>query len=226
VRHGDLSVGLEPAELGPRRRALVDRPWVWLHQVHGAGVVVVGDHDVPDDDAGSAADALVTARDDVALAVHTADCAGVALVADNGAVGAVHAGWRGLVAGVLPAAVGALRDLGAARVWAASGPCIGPECYEFGEAELAQVADRLGPTVRGETATGAPALDLRAGVRAALAEVDVTLEHVDPRCTACAGGDEPVLFSHRARRDVGRQAVVVWLDAHAAGGPPPFEREG
>jgi YfiH family protein len=217
---GDLSIDGEAGTLAARRRRVLDRPWVWVRQVHGAEVLVVGPDDEPGAVSGREADAVVTRRDDIALAVHAADCAPVALVGRDGSssssgavVGAVHAGWKGLEAGVLPAAVATMRSLGAVEVEAALGPCIGPECYEFGLDDLDALAARFGPAVRGETSEGRPALDLRAGVSAALAEVGVVVVDADGRCTACAGREQPALFSHRARGEVGRQALVVWLEA-------------
>ncbi len=211
---GDLRVDGEPALLHERRAAVADRPWVWLRQVHGAGVVVVEPDDDPSRSAGSPADAVVTVRTDVALAVHGADCGIVALWSAEGIVGAAHAGWKGLEAGVLDATAARMRQLGAGSVRAVLGPCIGPECYEFGVEELDRLAGALGESVRGRTASGGPALDLRAAVRAALAAAEVEVVRADPRCTACARGADggPALFSHRARGDQARQALVVWLE--------------
>lgn len=172
--------------------------WTRLHQVHGAGVVVV---DAPGAREGEDADAAVTTVPGAKLVVLTADCAPVAL-AGEGVVGAVHAGWRGLVAGVIGAAVDEMRRLGAHDVVAALGPCIHAECYEF-----ADVADHFPPEVHGRTTAGQPALDLPAAVRLALAEADVELVHDEEVCTACS----PDHFSHRARGDAERQAMVVWM---------------
>ncbi len=197
-------------EVEARRRAVVDLPWTWLRQVHGDRVVVVTE---PGGGAGQRADAAVSARPGCALAILTADCAPVALVAD-GVVGVAHAGWRGLVDGVLERTVDALLECGpndgravdASDVRAVLGPCIRPPCYEFGADDLARVARRLGDGVRATTARGAPALDLPAAVRTALARVGVTDVDDVGVCTACS----PHHFSHRARREVGRQALVVW----------------
>jgi len=205
---GDFFVDGPADALALRRRAVIDRPWVWLRQVHGARVVVVGPDDDPDAIAGSAADAAVTTRADIALAVHGADCGILGLWSPEGVVGVAHAGWKGLEAGVIPAAAAAMRDLGASRVSAAAGPCIGPECYEFGTDELASLEARLGPEVRGTTSWGTPALDLPAALGAACAAADVTLTEPASPCTACAVDDH---WSHRARTDSGRQAMVVWL---------------
>jgi hypothetical protein len=213
---GDLRVDGDAARLAARRGRIAGRPWTWLRQVHGADVVVV---DRPGGGAGAEADAAVTARPGAVLAVHTADCAGVLLVGarpdGSPVVGAAHAGWRGLSLGVLQATVAAMGDLGAERVVWRLGPCISPAAYEFGEDDLAGLCDRYGGTLRSRTVTGRPALDLRAGVRAALAEagVDAGPDVGDGHggavpCTALDAG----FFSWRARRDTGRQAAVVWIE--------------
>jgi multi-copper polyphenol oxidoreductase laccase len=74
---GDLAVVRPGPALDARRRALSPRPWSWLHQVHEATVVSVAE---PGQWAGVDADAAVTATSDTLLAVHTADCAPIALV--------------------------------------------------------------------------------------------------------------------------------------------------
>jgi hypothetical protein len=117
-------------------------------------------------------------------------------------------GWTGLLAGVVEAAVAALRAATPGPLVAALGPCIHPERYRFGAADLARVVDRYGPTVAGRTLTGDPALDLPAAVRAALAGVDVTDLHDVDVCTAAS----PDHFSYRRDGDTGRQAVVAVLD--------------
>jgi len=174
-----------------------DADWAMVHQVHGAHVVHarragrLGD-----------GDAIVSTTPGLEIAVRVADCAPIALEAD-GVVGVVHAGWRGIVAGVIPAAVDAMRALGAREIRAALGPCIHAECYEFGTDELDAVAAQLGESVRGTTSWGTPALDVVAAVRAQLPGVDVS----ESVCTACSTEH----WSHRARGDVERQAVVAWL---------------
>lgn len=218
IEQGDLAVRSPVSGLDLRRRRVVDRPWVWLDQVHGAEVVVVDDGDDVRDLVGTAADAVVTRRTDVALAVHTADCASVGFVSDDGMIGAAHAGWRGLVEGVLAAAVGAMRCRGATGVRAVLGPCIGVECYEFGEADLVGAVRVLGSEVVGRTSSGAPGLDVGRAVEVALGDLGVPIVARDPRCTACgepASGpaNGPTHFSHRARGEAGRQALVVWSEA-------------
>ncbi|HSL58269.1 MAG TPA: laccase domain-containing protein [Acidimicrobiales bacterium] len=212
--HGDLRVDGDPDDLAARRAGVAPTPWTWLRQVHGAEVVVARH---PGDGAGTAADAVATVTTGATVAVHTADCAPVVLVAPTGAVAVAHAGWRGLTEGVLEEAVAALRDLtGDHRVEAALGPCVHPECYAFGADDLARVVDRFGPAVASRTADGDPALDLPAAVRAALGAVDVAVDDHEGGCTAC--GDR--WWSHRARADAARQAAVAWIEPDTFEGEP------
>ncbi len=197
---GDVGRAAAPADAAPRRRAVVDRPWRWAHQVHGNGVVwATPGH--PD------ADALVTDDPTIAIAVFTADCAPVALACPEGVIAAVHAGWRGLRAGVLEAAASTLRAAGASSIVAALGPCIGPCCYEFSERDLAGLVHLYGHAIRGTTRDGRPALDLPAAVMQALAGAEVDVVYTAGACTSCTPG----YFSHRARAETERQAGVVWL---------------
>ena len=202
---GDLRPG--PPHGAGRLAALAGGPVSWLRQVHGDRVVVVdAGHPVEGDDG----DALVTADPGAVLAVLTADCAPVALASPEGVVAAVHAGWAGVVAGVVERAVEAMRDLGATTVAAALGPCIHPECYEFRGPELERVVGALGLAVRGVTAAGRPALDLPAAVRAVLGRAGAELVFDVGVCTACAADRH---FSHRARFETERQALLVWRAA-------------
>ena len=186
-----------------RLRTLSARTWLTPKQVHGSRAVAV---DI-DTAAIGDADAIVTTDPAVALMIKTADCAPIVLVGD-GAVGVVHAGWRGLVAGVVAEGVQAMADLGSRPTTAALGPCLRVGCYEFGDPEIDAVAAAFGPAVRGTTAWGTPALDVPAVVRAALVACDVELVHDTGACTAC----EPSMWwSHRARTEPERQATAAWL---------------
>ena len=202
-RHGDLSVAGDPVALAGRRSGIVDAPWTWLRQVHGTAVVTVTR---PGEHAGSEADGAVTIEPDAPIAVQAADCAPVLLVADGG-IGVAHAGWRGLLDGVVGATADALTALGTAPHTAILGPCIRGRCYEFGGADLDRVVDRLGPAVRATTGWGTPAFDLAAGVAAACRDLGLALED-SGTCTACS----PSHWSYRARGEAGRQALVAWLE--------------
>lgn len=173
--------------------------WVWLRQVHGAGVL---DARLPCE--GVEADAAVTAVVGLPLVVLTADCAPIALACDD-AVGVVHAGWPGLRHRVIEAAVDRLRRIGHGRVRAALGPCIHPADYEFGAEHLERLVAELGPEVASRTTGGAPAFDVPGAVRGALARAGVRELDVLDVSTAAS----PDHFSYRRDGVTGRQAVVV-----------------
>lgn len=134
-------------------------------------------------------DGLWTDERDVPLLALTADCLPIALARTNGAAPAVavlHAGWRGLLSGIVAAGVAAL---GGGRLAAAVGPAIGPCCYEVGDEVAAPFRTRFGADVaRGRT------LDLWAAAEHALSSAGV--EHVGrvDLCTAC---NPRLFFSHR-----------------------------
>jgi hypothetical protein len=177
-----------------------------VRQVHGAEVLIVGDG--PDDPCPEG-DGLVSSSPSVGLAVLTADCASIAVGSPEGVFAAVHAGWRGLVSGVVEVVAGAMRDLGATTLHGAVGPTIHPECYPFSEADLATVAARYGNGVRAVASTGQPALDLPGTVAAAFQRAGIQLVPGLDACTAC----DDRYFSHRSRAETDRQAMVVWSTA-------------
>ncbi|WP_151479199.1 peptidoglycan editing factor PgeF [Streptomyces albicerus] len=181
---------------------------VWMNQVHGPEVTVVdepwGDRPVPQ------VDAVVTARRGLALAVLTADCTPV-LLADPvaGVAAAAHAGRPGMIAGVVPAAVAAMAELGAepARIVARTGPAVCGRCYEVPDAMRAEVA-AVEPAAYAETSWGTPAVDVTAGVHAQLERLGVCDRAQSPVCTLESGDH----FSYRRDRTTGRLAGYVWLD--------------
>ena len=181
-------------------------PLAVVRQVHGADVIVVDDDTDLAELATRSADALVTARAGVGLAVRVADCVPV-LLADPGAgvVAAAHAGRVGLAGGVLQAAVAAMRAAGAATVTAWIGPHICGGCYEVPEV-MADAVEAGVPGSRSTTRWGTAGLDLGAGARGVLERLGVTVLDVGG-CTLQA----PDLHSHR--RDAaasGRQAGIIW----------------
>ena len=198
---GDFHVDRADDDL---RHHIFDGSWTWLHQVHGAGVAVV-DH--LGAKAGEECDASVTGLLNAVLCVQTADCVPVVLVGD-GVVGVAHAGWRGLVEGVIATTVDVLVALGGGNPTAMIGPCIRPSSYEFGEAELALVEASVGGPVSAVTATGTPALDLARADTHALATAGVG--HVDDLGIDTA---DDGYFSHRVRADEGRQVTAVRMVA-------------
>ncbi|WP_299442338.1 polyphenol oxidase family protein [uncultured Phycicoccus sp.] len=195
-------VGDDPDAVARNRGRLADalgRPVVYMDQCHGAGVAVVDG--VPT--RAPSADALVTRSADLALAVLVADCVPVLLASPEGVVGAVHAGRPGLVAGVVPAAVAAMRDLGAAAVDAVVGPSVCARCYEV-PAEMRDDVAAEHPVSAAVTWTGTPSLDVAAGVVAQLRALDVAVRWL-PGCTK----ESADLYSYRASRTTGRFAGVV-----------------
>ncbi|MBV1937728.1 peptidoglycan editing factor PgeF [Streptomyces sp. BV286] len=190
------ALGLDPARV------------VWMNQVHGRDVAVVdepwGERPVPP------VDAVVTARRGLALAVLTADCTPV-LLADPvaGIAAAAHAGRPGMVAGVVPAAVEAMVELGAepARIVARTGPAVCGRCYEVPEAMRTEVA-AAEPAAYAETTWGTPAVDVTAGVHAQLERLGVRDREQSPVCTI----ESDDHFSYRRDRTTGRLAGYVWLD--------------
>ena len=152
-RHASMNVGSavgDDADAVRANRALlastIGAAPVFLRQVHGARVVRVGRADVVDGAAMHEADACVSTEPAIACVVQAADCLPVLLAAPDGrAVGAAHAGWRGLAAGVVEATVDEVCVTagcapGELRAWL--GACIGPRAFEVGADVLAGVRHR------------------------------------------------------------------------------------
>jgi hypothetical protein len=173
-----------------------DVRFVRVHQVHGAQVFVVAPGELSAD--GAHADALVTERGDVLIGVHVADCVPVLLARGDGRrVAAVHAGWRGIVAGVIPRALGVLGDVLGAGAVAALGPCISESAFEVGPEVAASFARAgLESAVR-ERPGRRPHVDLRAAAEEQLRTGGVRLVDSTNGCTYRDAGE---FYSYR--RDV------------------------
>lgn len=194
-----LHVGDDPVRVAAHRARVqrwVGAPVAYADQRHGALVHRVDA--VPTGSVVAVADALVTTRTDVAVAVLVADCVPV-LLADPaaGVVAAVHAGRRGLVAGVLQAALAALEDAGAdlSRTRAVVGPAIDGAAYEVPADLQAEVAE-LVPEAACTTAWGTPGLDLPGAASAVLMRAGVAVHRV-----AASTWSDPRLYSYRRARD-------------------------
>jgi len=110
-------------------------PLVTLHQIHSADVITVTAPLKYDHNDRPRADAMVTRNRNIALGILTADCCPILLADhDTGVIGAIHAGWRGAMAGVIPNTIKAMRDIGSKvqHIRAAIGPTIGQTSYEVG----------------------------------------------------------------------------------------------
>ena len=215
-----LSVGDDPQRVADNRRRVIRQlgiseavPVAVAAQEHGRRVLRVEGPSVPlgGQTVGGwqvvgRGDALITAVPGQALAVLVADCAPVLLVDERGGwVGAVHAGWRGLAAGVVGQAVAALRRAGAVAgaLRALVGPCIRACCYRVGPEVAAAVGRHVHAREDGLF------LDVALAARDQLLEAGLVPQRVwvDGRCTAC----HPELF-FSYRRDgprSGRMAAVV-----------------
>ena len=233
-----VHVGDDPARVKENRQRLstaldlVTEP-LWLHQVHGTtvwharrspgvaglGVGTVGETPMPE------ADAVITADEGVVLAIQVADCLPVLLATDDGQmIGAAHAGWRGLVGGVIEATVGAMRASDAAMrasdarlmpesIQAWLGPCIGPQQFEVGD-EVREAFLAAGDPAKAFVANpqGRWQADLVFLARRRLQALGITRISGGHWCTA---SDPHRFFSHRREsrdgRPSGRMAALLWL---------------
>jgi polyphenol oxidase len=180
----------------------------WLRQVHASQVVTVNS---PGEHGGAIADGAVTNVVGAMLLVRTADCVPIGLwghtTGGEPIVGVAHAGWQGLLSGICTSTVDAMRALGATEIRALIGPCIGPECYEFGPEPLDRLVSMFGKTVCALTIHQTPAVDMIECTRRAFDRVGVELSLSDQwSCTAC---DATRLYSHRARQDPQRLGLLA-----------------
>ena len=210
-----FEVGDDPQSVAANRvtlaAACAAQP-VWLDQVHGTRVVRLrgaGPADAP-------ADASITTEPGIACVVQVADCLPVLFAADGArAVGAAHAGWRGLAGGVLEATLAGLceaADCTPSQVQAWLGACIGPQHFEVGADVLAAFGSpdhparalHFTPTVPGKWLANLPGL-ARARLRAA------GVERISGGAW-CTYADASRFFSYRRDRVTGRMAAVVWIE--------------
>jgi polyphenol oxidase len=185
--------------------------WHLMRQVHGADVATVTT-DVPSGAELRQVDVIVTVLPDRPLVVLAADCLPI-LAAGRHAIGAAHAGWRGIVADVPGSLVAALTSLGedVADLRIAIGPAIGPCCYEVGD-EVRDTVGRVAPGALTTTRGGTSSVDLRTAARVRFASLGVVAVQdvgaaggTTSECTACGSG----WFSHRRDPSSGRQAGII-----------------
>lgn len=189
-----------------------DGYWLELKQIHSARVV-----ECEEWREGLEADALVTAAPGVRIAVKSADCLPILLVdPEKRAVAAIHAGWRGCVAGVASRAVEKMRQMPGSRpedLLAAFGPSIRACCFEVGP-EVAQQFAHLFPERKDmdrRTHVDLPEASLRQLVAAGLRVQRISSE---APCTVCGGGLAQPHEFHSWRRDHrtgARMHSVIWI---------------
>ena len=199
-------VGDTSEDVETNRQILSDHlgglPIQWLTQVHGVRVVEAGEATSPE------ADAAWTTRRQQVLAVLTADCLPVVL-ADRAAtiVAVVHAGWRGLVDGVIPSTLAAM-PIRPEFAWL--GPAIGADVYEVGEEVLEQVV-RQDPgnqlAIRRGTVAGKGYLDLARMAERQLQAAGVS----EVFASGLSTWDTSRFYSYRREGSTGRTATLAWL---------------
>lgn len=207
-------VGDDPQAVADNR-ALVSsraraRP-LWLKQVHGTRVVDAAACLSSDPEGVPEADAAMTRQLGVACAVMTADCLPVIFCDRAGTVvAAAHAGWRGLLDGVLEATIASMAVSGSELI-AYLGPAIGPSAFEVGDevrsafvAVSEEAASAFCPGQRGKWLA-----DIYELARQRLAAQGVTHIHGGSYCTVT---DAARFFSYRRDGQTGRMASLVWLD--------------
>jgi YfiH family protein len=183
----------------------------WVHQVHGGDVIEISHRQKPAN--GVKADAIVSRDPATAAAVRVADCAPVLMASDDGAVvAAVHCGWRGVVAEVVPKAAEAMK-CDASKIVAAIGPCISMEAFEVGLDVLEVFNVIFGSEVPvSRRSDGKGRVDLRASIRCQLNRLGIERIDMTDRCTFLHADE---FFSHRRDRGItGRMAAII--------GPKPY----
>ncbi len=187
-------------------------PPLRVHQVHGKDVLEI--QNGKSFDTGCKADALVSGDSTRTISIRTADCVPILLSSDDGrVVAAVHAGWRGIVAEIIPAAAKRLTTITgkpASTYRAAIGPCIGFEAFEVGAEVLAEFQRAFGSEAPVKSLPGGKGrVDLRAAARMQLLNCGFDEKHVDStdRCTVT---HQDEFFSHRRDHGItGRMAAII-----------------
>jgi YfiH family protein len=206
---GNLSLAAgDPATAAANRRAVsealgIPDEWATARQVHGRGVFCADVAGVQPPDA----DAIMVREPHRPVAVLVGDCVPIAL-SGPGLTAAIHAGWRGLCAGVIEAAVATAGATSGLSAWI--GPCIGPCCFEVGPEVPEQFAGGH-PSAPGccELVDGTLRFDLRRAAAAVLGACGVEVAgDLDVPCTCC----DPRFFSHRSDGTLERQALVTWVE--------------
>lgn len=209
--NGSSDAGDSPTQVAANRAALRDALQLpsephWLRQVHGVGVHQAAAALAPD--VLPEADAVIGNGEQV-LAILTADCLPVLLCSEDGAaIGAAHAGWRGLATGVLEATVQAM-PVPPARLMAWLGPAAGPQAYEVGDEVRSAFVDRdpRAASAFRATRTGHWLCDLYALARQRMAAAGVTRVYGGGLCTISA---PQRFYSHRRDGRSGRMASLIW----------------
>jgi YfiH family protein len=174
----------------------------WTRQIHSARVL--------DADTGPCGegDALITRRTDLALSVVTADCVPI-LIAAEAEIASVHAGWRGIAAGIVGMTLARI-DSPPDQLTAWLGPAIGPCCYEVGDDVSAQVIAASDSKASLSERGARPHLDLHMAVESQLRKAGISQIHRVPDCTRCS---PDLLWSYRREGPrAGRNLAFIWMN--------------
>lgn len=232
---GGLNLGMksgdDPAAVAANRQRLLKLAGVseaaWLEQIHGAGIVRAEEvlAQARANGTPTRADASVTDRPGMVCVVMVADCMPVLLCDEAGrAVGAAHAGWRGLAAGIVEQTAQRVAELAAvpaSALHAYLGPSIGPEAFEVGPDVRDAFMNGVGDVQRDATASafvehphnpGKYLADLPALARLRLQALGVTRIVGGDLCTVTL---RDRFYSYRRDRVTGRMAALIWLDDQA-----------
>ncbi|ABE30625.1 multi-copper polyphenol oxidoreductase laccase family protein [Paraburkholderia xenovorans LB400] len=232
---GGLNLGMksgdDPAVVAANRQRLLKLAGVseaaWLEQIHGAGIVRAEEvlAQARANGTPTRADASVTDRPGMVCVVMVADCMPVLLCDEAGrAVGAAHAGWRGLAAGIVEQTAQRVAELAAvpaSALHAYLGPSIGPEAFEVGPDVRDAFMNGVGDVQRDATASafvehphnpGKYLADLPALARLRLQALGVTRIVGGDLCTVTL---RERFYSYRRDRVTGRMAALIWLDDQA-----------
>lgn len=211
-----LHCGDDPAAVRENRarlQALLPGRPAWIAQVHGADVVDAST--VGPGQPVRVGDASICTAPGVVCAILTADCLPVLFAdLDGKVVGAAHAGWRGLAAGVLGTTVAAMRKAGAGEITAWMGPAIGPSQFEVGPDVLDSFLSALPGAATRAAFTPYPGrpgkhlANMFSLARLMLARDGITRVHGGKHCTA---SERDLFYSYRRDGVTGRQASLIWL---------------
>jgi YfiH family protein len=207
-------VGDRPEDVRQNRallRALLPAEPAWLSQVHGITVL-----DADKVSNAPEADACISTRPGTVCVIQTADCLPVLLCDAGGRViGAAHAGWRGLAAGVLENTVARMRTAGAGQILAWLGPAIGPGRFEVGQDVQSAFVERYGDSVDTwpafspiEGQPGKYLADIYRLASMALNRIGVDRIYGGGLCTVA---DHRRFYSYRRDKTTGRMASLIWL---------------
>jgi YfiH family protein len=202
-------VGDEPIAVAENRRRVsaalsLPREPLWLEQVHGTRIADADAETEP-----VPADGAVTRQSGRVLAIQVADCLPVLFASDDGnVVAAAHAGWRGLAAGVLEAAIASMQ-VAPRQIIAWLGPAIGAAHFEVGEEVRAALLAHEPSSADGfiRNARGRWQCDLAQLARRRLAALglrEVSGAHL------CSYEARDLCFSYRREARTGRMAALIW----------------